>query len=177
MPQKTQLSARFWNWYDQLAPRITAFVYARLGGKLAADADDLCQEIWMRVHTKCPPDIADNEFPAWLFTVARHVVYDHHKKKRTTTLPDEQQPGAENDPADLLMAAEEAKQRRQWLADCIASLDDLRRSVLRGWLACMSMADICQPLDISADRGYKLNHEAKKQVEECVQYRREGAGR
>lgn len=176
MPPNDKTSNRFWNWYDQFAHRIAAFVYARVGSKLAADVDDLCQEIWLRVHTKCPPDITDSEFPAWLFTVARNAVYDHQKKKRATTLPDIEAESAANDPAELLMAEEESQLKHQWLADCINALDERRKSVLRGWLACMAMADICGPLEISADRGYKLNFEAKQQVQDCVDSRRQGAG-
>lgn len=168
MSSEPEYSQKFLQRYDQFAPRVAAFVYSRLNWRNVAASDDLCQEIWLRVHEKCPPEIAETEFPAWLFTVARNLVVDHHKKKRAATHPDVEGVATQSDPAAQVMQVEEEQLKYQWLADCIAALDERRRAVMRGWLACMSMIDICQPLGISADRGYKLNHEAKKQVKACV---------
>lgn len=41
-----------------------------------ARSDDLTQEIWLRVVRGLPQLAAPDRFPAWVFTLARRVVYD-----------------------------------------------------------------------------------------------------
>jgi RNA polymerase sigma-70 factor (ECF subfamily) len=45
-------------------------------------AEDILQEIWMRVVTRGSQFKGDSQFSTWLFAVARNLVRDQRRKKR-----------------------------------------------------------------------------------------------
>ncbi|MBI4564785.1 MAG: sigma-70 family RNA polymerase sigma factor [Planctomycetes bacterium] len=54
---------------------------ARLAG--AAAAEDLTQEVFVRVLRSIGSYGASGSFSAWLFTIANHLCVDHHRKRKT----------------------------------------------------------------------------------------------
>ncbi len=61
--------------------RLRSFVSRRVRG---ADADDVLQDIFVRVHKNLPSVEDKTRLPAWLFTVARSAIADYYRKHRPT---------------------------------------------------------------------------------------------
>ncbi|WML49987.1 sigma-70 family RNA polymerase sigma factor [Neobacillus sp. PS3-34] len=50
------------------------------------EAEDLTQEVFIRVHKALPQFKGESSYKTWLYTIARNLVYDHCRKKRTINL-------------------------------------------------------------------------------------------
>ena len=46
------------------------------------DAEELCQEVWLRVARAAPDCADDAQFRAYLFAIARRLLIDHHRRQR-----------------------------------------------------------------------------------------------
>jgi RNA polymerase sigma factor (sigma-70 family) len=76
--------ARLYDRYDR-----PCFQYIRrtLGAAHADDAEDLHQETWIAVSKSAAAfDPRKASFPAWLFTIARHKVWDHFRRQKVAVL-------------------------------------------------------------------------------------------
>ena len=79
-----QAFARLYDRYDRPCFQ---FIRRTLGGAHAEAAEDLHQETWMSISRNAAsfdPDKAS--FPAWLFTIARHKVWDHFRRQKVAVL-------------------------------------------------------------------------------------------
>lgn len=76
--------ARLYDRYDR-----TCFQFIRrtLGPAHAEAAEDLHQETWIAIsRTAASFDGQKASFPAWLFTIARHKVWDHFRRQKVAVL-------------------------------------------------------------------------------------------
>ena len=82
--------ARLYDRYDQSSFQ---FIRRMLGG--ADAAEDLHQETWVAV-SKSAADFDPRKagFPAWLFTIARHKVWDHFRRQKVVPLASGQEDAA-----------------------------------------------------------------------------------
>jgi RNA polymerase sigma factor (sigma-70 family) len=79
-----QAFARLYDRYDRPCFQ---FIRRLLGGAHADAAEDLHQETWIAISKKAASfDPAKASFSAWLFTVARHKVYDHFRRQKVAVL-------------------------------------------------------------------------------------------
>jgi hypothetical protein len=63
--------------WKEFSSRLRAFIARRIGNP--ADAEDILQEVFVRVHRKIGTlNEADKTAP-WLFRIARNVVIDHYR--------------------------------------------------------------------------------------------------
>jgi RNA polymerase sigma-70 factor, ECF subfamily len=102
-------------------------------------ADDLFQEVWMRVLVRGDQFNGRSRFETWLFTIARNLVIDQRRKRSMNSL-DELIDGATED--DRAMAFEVAAEEptpfdrvsnledREKIAAALLDLDALHREVL-----------------------------------------------
>ena len=60
--------------------------FLRHAGSDAATADELHQELWLRVIRARERYEAQAKFPTWLYTLARHLVVDHWRSRHGVTL-------------------------------------------------------------------------------------------
>jgi RNA polymerase sigma-70 factor, ECF subfamily len=102
-------------------------------------AEDLFQEVWMRVLLRGDQYNGRARFETWLFTIARNLVIDH-RRKRTMSSLDELVDGASDD--DRSMTFEVATgdptpfdhfsrlEDREHIAAALLQLDTLHREVL-----------------------------------------------
>jgi RNA polymerase sigma-70 factor, ECF subfamily len=102
-------------------------------------ADDLFQEVWMRVMTRGAQFNGKARFETWLFTIARNLVIDQ-KRKRTMASLDElfetgdgedrpmtyEVPDEQPTPFERISSLEDRKQ----IAEALLELDTLYREVL-----------------------------------------------
>ena len=76
--------ARLYDRYDQPSFQ---FIRRTLGAAHADAAEDLHQETWMAVaHSAAAFDARKASFRAWLFTIARHKVWDHFRRQKVAVL-------------------------------------------------------------------------------------------
>lgn len=102
-------------------------------------AEDLFQEVWMRVMLRGAQFNGKARFETWLFTIARNLVIDQRRKRTMSSLDEMFESGGEDDrpmtyevadnqpsPFDSLSHIED----REHVASALLSLDTLYREVL-----------------------------------------------
>jgi len=76
--------ARLYDRYDRPCFR---FIRRTLAAAHADAAEDLHQETWISVSKNAASfDPGKASFPAWLFTIARHKVFDHLRRQKVAVL-------------------------------------------------------------------------------------------
>jgi RNA polymerase sigma factor (sigma-70 family) len=79
-----QAFARLYDRYDRPC---FLFIRRTLGRAHADAAEDLHQETWISISKSAVSfDPAKAGFPAWLFTIARHKVWDHFRRQKVAVL-------------------------------------------------------------------------------------------
>lgn len=102
-------------------------------------AEDLFQEVWMRVLTRGGQFNGKARFETWLFTIARNLVIDQRRKRTMSSLDELFEAGGEDDrplafevadhepgPFDRMSNVED----REQIAAALLQLDTLYREVL-----------------------------------------------
>jgi RNA polymerase sigma-70 factor, ECF subfamily len=102
-------------------------------------AEDLFQEVWMRVLTRGGQFNGKSRFETWLFTIARNLVIDQRRKRTMSSLDELFEAGGDDDrplafevpdhdpgPFDLVSNVED----REQIATALLQLDTLYREVL-----------------------------------------------
>lgn len=73
--------------YDRYDRQCFQFIRRTLGRAHADAAEDLHQETWLSVSKNAAGfDPRKASFPAWLFTIARHKVWDHFRRRKVAVL-------------------------------------------------------------------------------------------
>jgi len=73
--------------YDRYDRPCFHFIRRLLGSAHADAAEDLHQETWIAISRNAGAfDAAKASFSAWLFTVARHKVFDHFRRQKVAVL-------------------------------------------------------------------------------------------
>jgi RNA polymerase sigma factor (sigma-70 family) len=86
--------------YDRYDRPCFQFIRRTLGGAHADAAEDLHQETWLAVSNNAAAfDARKASFAAWLFTIARHKVWDHFRRQRVAVLA-----SARDDEAAMMVA-------------------------------------------------------------------------
>ncbi|HTW36999.1 MAG TPA: RNA polymerase sigma factor [Steroidobacteraceae bacterium] len=67
---------------DCVSPQLHRFFRAQLATR--ADADDLLQETWLRIHRVRQTYRAGEPVLGWFYAIARHVGLDHYRRIRRT---------------------------------------------------------------------------------------------
>ena len=102
-------------------------------------AEDLFQEVWMRVLTRGTQFNGKSRFETWLFTIARNLLIDQRRKRTMSSLDELFEAGGEDDrplafevpdhepgPFDHMSSVED----REQIAAALLQLDTLYREVL-----------------------------------------------
>lgn len=100
--------------WEMLYERYRRPVYAYLNRMLNGDtmsADDLFQELWIKVLNKLSSYQEDGKFPAWLFRVAHNQVLEHFRREKSRA-----KIGAVTDDGDLPESGSIASNPRSMVA-------------------------------------------------------------
>ena len=111
---------------EKLYERYRRPVYSYLNRMLNNDtmsADDIFQELWIKVINKLPEYHESGKFSAWLFRVARNQVLEHFRREKSRAklgfLTDDgelpEQPGVNEEPQSMVGARELAQQLEKLL--------------------------------------------------------------
>ena len=153
---------------DRHAGRVYAFVLRYTGE--AALAEDLTQEVWLRVLRAASGFEGRSRFTTWLFSVTRSVCLDHFRRarRRSERLPQLEGAEGEGAIAELAGGGAQPLQRlaREELAGhvlaALGELPDAQREVFLLREEGLSMGEIATMQEVSLDTAksrlrYALN--------------------
>lgn len=154
--------------YEEHAPRLLSWLAGRVP---RSRVDDLHQEVWLRVVRAYETQFEGGNFRAWLFTIARNLIYDgagNAARRNTRSLED--MPTLPHDrkaPEPPEIAAD--MERRRLLADCISRLGEPQRSIVALRMAGEDYKTIEATISVAAARATAYFHAAKQLLKTCVQ--------
>jgi len=144
-------------------------------------AEDLFQDVWMRVLVRGAQFNGQARFETWLFTIARNLVIDHRRKRTMASLDELVESGGEDDrPMSFEVADGEptpfdrfsSLENREHIATALLELDTLHREVLvLRFHEEMSLEEIAKvtraPLSTVKSRLYRGLAMMKPRLERC----------
>jgi RNA polymerase sigma factor (sigma-70 family) len=150
--------------YLRHAPKLLAFLAARAS---RSDLEDIHQAIWERVWQHLPDGFHGGNFRAWLYQIARNYLIDQGRKKRIDPLGEDQplpDPRAPQPDEPLL-----EQERMLILRRCLERLTAEAAQLVQARLAGESYVEVCQRLGMKPERAHKVFHQAKEQLQSCVE--------
>jgi RNA polymerase sigma-70 factor (ECF subfamily) len=150
--------------YRRHARLLSAFLAARVRRD---ELDDVHQAVWERVWQHLPQRFRGGDFRAWLYRIARNYLIDQGRKRQATPLEDDKdfpdpRPGR---PDETLLERE----RMDLLSRCLGKLDARSAAVVRARLGGESYDTLCPRLGLRPESAHKMFHQAKAQLQACVQ--------
>jgi|SRR5450631_53436 RNA polymerase sigma-70 factor (ECF subfamily) len=150
-------------------------------------AEDLFQEVWMRVLTRGSQFNGKARFETWLFTIARNLVIDQRRKRTMSSLDELFEAGNEDDrPMTFEVADDEPTpfdrfanvEDRERISAALLQLDTLYREVLvlrfHEELSLEEIAKVTRaPLSTVKSRLYRGMAAIKPRLERSQSHRRE----
>jgi RNA polymerase sigma-70 factor (ECF subfamily) len=131
-------------------------------GAAHADADDLCQEVFVVVHRRLPELDTARSLRPWIYGVAVRVASDHRRRQRVCDELNEQDdaptPPAQHD-------AMESRRLRGLLDEAILRLEEPKRAIfVLHELEELNMAEIAEAVSCPLQTAYSRLHAARKEV-------------
>jgi RNA polymerase sigma-70 factor (ECF subfamily) len=152
--------------YDRHARRLLAF----LAGRLPSSAvEDVHQEVWQRVWQHSGSGFRGGNFRSWLYTIARNCITDHLRRRAFAVMPqDDNLVDDRQQPTEEVLIEAELHRALQRCLHQLASTDAGLAELVRARVAGESYETICQRTGLTADRAYRAFHQAKAQLQACV---------
>ena len=169
-----QAHGAFGQLYAAHAVRLLPFIQTRVG---ADAADDVHQDVWLRVWDALPRQYHGGNFRAWLFEIARNLCCDWGRRQPANEqafedsqpLPSEwQRPAPGQTPPEQSWQEQTARALR-------ACLQRLERdnpeaaALVHAITGGRPYVDVCQELNLKTERAHRLYHDARKQLRHCVE--------
>jgi RNA polymerase sigma-70 factor (ECF subfamily) len=158
----------FQRLYEGHARLLLSFLAARR--PRSETAEDLAQEVWLRVSRALETRFDGEDFRAWLYKIAWNVLRDAGRRQKrrgdssAAEASDAPDPRPHNPIEDLLRT-----ERTRALRDCLERLDDGFRSVVAARLADHSFEEISGRFGIPVNTAMTRFHRAKEQLHDCLQ--------
>lgn len=143
----------------------------RLGAS-EADADDLCQEVFVVVHRKLPEFEGRSSLRTWLYGICVRTARDHRRRAhvRNETPTDEPPDGRISAPQDAELDRAGARAR---LDAELSALEPEKREVFVLYeIEELTMADVAEAVGIPLQTAYSRLYSARKQLAERLADRR-----
>lgn len=151
--------------YQMYSREIFLYLYSMC--RDAEAAEDMTQECFLRAILSLPEE--HGNMRAWLYRVARNILYDSSRGKRAELSLDaaEKTIAADSDPLDIYLQSED----RRKLLRLIAGLDKRKREILTlQYFSGLSQKEIAALLRISHENvrvlSLRARRELKKKLEE-----------
>jgi RNA polymerase sigma-70 factor (ECF subfamily) len=84
--------------WNELASRLRSFIRSRVGDHAAAE--DILQEVFLKIHQKLPTVRASERLEAWVWRIARNAIVDYFRKLRPGEAGSEQMDAPSDQAAD-----------------------------------------------------------------------------
>jgi RNA polymerase sigma-70 factor (ECF subfamily) len=147
-----------------------AFVWRliRRLGVAEADADDVCQEVFVTVHRRLSQFEGRSSPRTWLYGIAVRVASDH--RKRTVA---RHESGPEHVPEPVVRPHQEddlaLREARALLDRLLGALDDAKRAVFVLYeIEELSMSDVARTLGCPLQTAYSRLHAARRDIEAAL---------
>jgi len=109
--------------WDDFHRRLRAFILGRVPDP--ADADDILQDVFVKLHTRLGTLRDEDRLTSWLYQVTRNAVVDHLRSRRTSA------PASAERSAEADTAGDDAfRQTAQFLRERMESLPEKYRNAL-----------------------------------------------
>jgi len=160
--------------WQSLGNQLQAFFVARVRDHQTAE--DLLQEVFVRIHTKLDTVNEQQRIKPWIFQIARNLLADHYRaKSREAVLlanPDEASPETEEPLSDVVIG---------WLPQMLNSLPPKYREALELYeLQGLTQQEVADQLNISLSgaksRIQRGRSKLKEVLYECCSFEQDRRG-
>ncbi len=163
--------AAFGVLYSQYRSAVYGYLRARL--LHSGDAEDLCQEVFLRVFGAIARFDARTPFPAWLLGITRNVLREHVRRQRRSR---------ENGWTELCLDLEALAPAESLYSDvlhhvplCLASLSEPAAQALHAhYMAGRKVQDIAQQMGRTLGAVKVLMVRARQALKRCIENRLKG---
>jgi RNA polymerase sigma-70 factor (ECF subfamily) len=160
--------AAFRRLYDRYKAPVRSYIHSLV--RTASVADEIAQEVFLRVYRSRDRYTADAKFSTWLWTIARNLSFDQLRKK-SEILQDETSPAAlepeSPDPTAEALLVERATQ--QGIQICLDELTPAQsQAVALRIHAELSYEQIADTLQVSLPAVKNHLHRAKAALIDCL---------
>jgi RNA polymerase sigma-70 factor (ECF subfamily) len=169
MHASTESSSRFAAVFREHAPYVWR-VMRRLGVR-EADAEDLCQEVFVVVHRRLGEFEGRSSLRTWIYGIAFRVASYHlrrahvRREQPTEELPEERRSAPQ-------IAEVEREQARAMLDLALRELDEDKRAVFVLYeIEGLEMKDVAEVVGCPLQTAYSRLHAARKRVTEIIKKR------
>lgn len=151
------------NLIDRISPQLHRFFIAQTLSR--ADADDLLQETWLRIHKVRHTYRAGEPALPWFYAIARHIRVDHYRKSmRASAAERELEAFSKNTPTEVRECGGTDE-----LASLLAPLPPSQREVIEMLkVAGMSLEEVARATSSSVGSVKQKVHRAYKKLRETV---------
>jgi len=142
-----------------------AQLYAFLRRRVRDDAlaDDLLQQVFLRIHTRIETLRDETKLSAWIYQIARNVIADHYRAQAPSTPLDDEIPEPETDTDDL------ADQLAPGIRNFVNALPDTyRKAFLYTEIHGMSQVELARQLGISVSGAKSRVQRARARVKQML---------
>jgi RNA polymerase sigma-70 factor (ECF subfamily) len=148
--------------------RVLRIAAAVLGPHAALDAEEVAQEVFIRVHDALGSFRGESRFTTWLHRLAYNRAIEHRRRARLRLphLPLESRPGSTT--GEPFLRAEQAE-RRRLVARLLERLPDVYRTAihLHYWLGC-SVDEVAETLEVAPGTIKSYLHRARQRLRELA---------
>lgn len=155
---------------DQISPQLHRFFIVQFASR--ADADDLLQETWLRIHKVRQTYRPGEPVLPWLYAIARYIRIDHYRKAMRTTVREQRV----DDISAIATPAAESGQVDN-LAALLAPLPESQREVIEMLkVAGMSLEEVARATSSSVGSVKQKVHRAYKRLRQKMSPATQGKG-
>jgi len=164
--------------FEELAPKLRGFLARRVSNP--SDAEDLAQEILLKLHQRAGEVSDTTRLHAWIWTVARNTVIDFYRRRRVATVDVEGLDFA--DSRDDRAAPDVEAEVLGWLRPMIEQLPEPYRDAVRmSELEGVSQAEVAARLSIGLSGAKSRIQRGRARLREiltrCCEFDRGDDGR
>lgn len=173
--QRTADPASFTELVERHRGPVFRLVLSILGPGRVGEAEELTQDIFVKVHRKLPEFRGDAKFSSWLYRIAYNQALDHRSTLRFKArhVPEEmlEMTPTRDRSADPL-GSTLSEELRETVEACLAELPDLYRSILRlhYWMG-MTVAEISETLSTPTGSIKSYMHRARAKLAAMLEKR------
>jgi RNA polymerase sigma-70 factor (ECF subfamily) len=169
--------------WSELGARLRDFIASRVNDSHAAD--DITQDVMLRVQTNLDALPPDEKLPAWVFAIARNAIVDHYRARATREHADVQdiEPPAGAKAAEA--EAADARQAVRGLTHCLARMVELLPEPYREAMKLVDFEGVSQQeladrtgvsLSGAKSRVQRARQQLREMILDCCRVERDGRG-
>lgn len=150
--------------WEEFSVSLKGFIIKRVANE--QDADDILQDIFIKIHNNIGSLIDDNKIHTWIYSIARNTIYDYYRRKHNSYEIIEL-------PEDIEGGSYEELSANTEIASCLkAIIDDLpeiyKEAILLTKFQNMTQKELSEKLGISLSGAKSRVQRARKMLKEML---------